>query len=390
MLGNVPPGSSRPNIVIWLTLIVAVLASGCSAHDRQAASSPTPSAATATSPTGSPPAASGSATPSVTSPSPTPSASSHIVATPDDTRPFSEPRPLAQDLTYGMESPLVRELQVRLKQARYLAVLDVTGKFGDQTQSAVLGFQRDKGLPTTGVVGQLTWDALLPMTHEPTADELNNTDVGPWYTGPSHPGYVMEIQHRLTQIGGYSGPIDGAYNQPTRDAISAFRVGEGLAAGEVMDERAWKRLVAKSRNPRYAELFTEPPLDLGLAQNLDQRCLTGRVVCISKEQKLLSLVVDGQVLLTRESRFARPGYDTPVGDYRVWHMDNETVSVIFGERTPMPYAVFFNRDIAIHFSDDFADRGYDSGSHGCSQLRDYRAAKWLYEQLALGDRVVVY
>ena len=41
-------------------------------------------------------------------------------------------------------------------------------------------------------------------------------------------------------------------------------------------------------------------------------------------------------------------------------------------------------------SQDFADKGYGGGSHGCSQLRDYQVAKWLYEQVKVGDRVVVY
>ena len=71
-------------------------------------------------------------------------------------------------------------------------------------------------------------------------------------------------------------------------------------------------------------------------------------------------------------------------------MNNETVSVIFGERTPMPYAIFYHGDVAIHFSDNFADIGYEGGSHGCSQLDDYQVAKWLYEQMQVGDRVVVY
>lgn len=71
-------------------------------------------------------------------------------------------------------------------------------------------------------------------------------------------------------------------------------------------------------------------------------------------------------------------------------MNKDTVSAIFGERTPMPYAIFYDGNVAIHFSDDFADNGYASGSHGCSQIRDYQAAKWLYEQVKVGDRVVVY
>ena len=357
-----------------------------------------PSAAAPTSAAPEPPASSSEPAPATTAapeppatsePAPEP-APTHVVATPADTRPFSEPEPIPQNLSYGMESDLVRELQVRLRHAKYLAIIDVTSKFGDQTQNAVINFQRDHGIPTTGTVGQQTWDALLPKSHEPTAEELNNTNVGPWFTGPTHEGYLMEVQHRLSQVGGYSGPIDGQFNQLTKDAIANWRTSQGLASSDVMDERAWQRLLAKSRNPSYADLFAAPPADQGLVHELDARCQVGKVVCISKAQNRLSYVVDGQILLTREARFAMPGWESPVGDYRVWYMNNDTVSNIFGERTPMPYAVFYNRDVAIHFSDNFADMGYESGSHGCTQVKDYQAAKWLYEQLVVGDRVVVY
>lgn len=324
--------------------------------------------------------------PATVEPAPTPE---WVAATPADPRPFSEPELIPQELSVGVQSPLVRELQVRLRQARYLAIVDVTDMFGEQTRAAVVNFQRDNGLPTTGIVGQLTWDALLPKSHQPTDAELTNTDVGPWFTGPMHPGFIMEVQHRLTQVGIYQGPVNGEFDQPTKDAIAAFRTSIGLSAGEVMDERAWVNLRGRTRNPSYAELFTAPPASTE-TQDLDPRCLTGKVVCISKEQLKMSLVVDGQIQFTRPARFARPGYESPVGEFRVWYMNNETVSSIFGERTPMPYAIFYNGDVAIHFSDDFADNGYASGSHGCSQLKDYQVAKWLYEQMQVGDRIVVY
>lgn len=313
----------------------------------------------------------------------------HVVASPADPRPFSEPEPLPQELSYGSESPLVRELQIRLRQAKYLAMYDATEKFGEQTRVAVVNFQRDNGLPATGVVGQQTWDALLPKSHEPTEAELNNTDVGPWFTGPMNTGYIMEVQHRLSQMGLYHGAVDGKFNRTTKDAIGAFRASIGLPVSEVMDERTWANLRGRTRNPSYAELFDAAPVST-LTQELDQRCTTGRVMCISKGQNLMSYVVDGQVQFTREARFAQPGYESPVGDFRVWYMNNETVSVIFGERTPMPYAIFYSGDVAIHFSDNFNDVGYDGGSHGCSQLKDYQAAKWLYEQMRVGERVVVY
>ena len=310
----------------------------------------------------------------------------HGDATP---RPFSQPAPLAQELRHKMEHPLVRELQVRLRHAKYLALYDVDDRFGLKTRETVRKFQKDHGLRATGIVDQATWDKLLPKSHQPTAAELNNTDVGAWFTGPGQAGYIKELQHRLKQVGHYQGAVDGQYQQATQQAIAGFRTQAGLPASTVMDERTWARLIAKTRNPRYAQLFDKPPTSQ-MTQELDTRCLTGKVVCISWEQKKMSLVHDGRTLFTREARFARPGWESDKGEFRIWYMNADTVSTIFGERTPMPYAIFYDKNVAIHYSDDFDQVGYEGGSHGCSQLNDYQTAKWLYEQVKVGDKVVVY
>ena len=297
--------------------------------------------------------------------------------------------PLAQELRYRMESPQVRELQVRLRLAKYLAVYDVDDRFGMLTRGAVVNFQRDNKLAATGTVNQQTWDALLARSRAPTQAELNNTDIGLWFAAPEQPGYMMELQHRLRQVGLYQDTVDGAFNNPTKQAIGAWRTRIGLPVSDVMDERSWTPLIGRTRTPRYAQLFSAPPAST-LVQELDPRCATGKVVCVSKSQKKMSYVVDGKVHFTREARFSMPGWDSPEGDFRIWYMNSDTVSKIFGERTPMPYAIFYQGNVAIHYSQDFADKGYEGGSHGCSQLRDYQVAKWLYEQLKVGDRVVVY
>ncbi len=304
-------------------------------------------------------------------------------------RPGGASGQLGQELRYRVQSPQVRELQVRLRLAKYLALYDVDDRFGMVTREAVVKFQRDNGLSPTGMVNQQTWDALLLSSRPPTEAELNNTDVGPWFAAPAQTGYMMELQHRLRQVGLYQGAADGTFDAATRRAIEAWRVRIGLPVSEVMDERTWEPLIRRTRNPRYAELFGAPPAST-LVQQLDPRCAVGKVVCISKQQRKMSYVVDGKVHFTREARFSRPGWDSPEGDFRIWHMNSDTVSAIFGERTPMPYAVFYQGNVAIHYSQDFADKGYGSGSHGCSQLRDYQVAKWLYEQVKIGDRVVVY
>ena len=298
-------------------------------------------------------------------------------------------QPLREELRVRMESPIVRELQVRLRHAKYFALYDVDDRFSLRTREGVRKFQEDHGLPPTGVVNQATWSLLLSKSRTPTAAELTNTDIGPWFTSPEQHGYLRELQHRLRQLEHYEGPLSGTLDAPTRQAVQAFRASQGLSPSEVMDERAWARLIARTRLPSYKQLFDAPPRS-EMTQELDPRCAEGKVVCISKAQKKMSLVVDGQVLFTREARFSRPGWESPTGVFRIWYMNQDTVSTIFGERTPMPYAIFYDGNVAIHYSDDFAQVGYEGGSHGCSQLRDYQAAKWLFEQVKRGDKVVVY
>ena len=299
------------------------------------------------------------------------------------------PAPLAQELRFKMQSPQVRELQVRLRQAKLLAVVDVEDRFGQLTREAVIKLQKDAGLRPTGVVDTATWAQLAARSRTPTQAELDNTDIGAWFVAPSEPAFMMELQHRLKQAGLYQGALDGVFNDATRQAIAAWRTRIGLPASEVMDERTWTPLIRRTRLPRYADLFSAPPSS-SMTQQLDPRCTTGRVVCISRQQKKMSFVDNGRIRFTREARFAMPGWESDEGEFRIWYMNHETVSKIFGERTPMPYALFYDRNVAVHYSQDFADKGYGGGSHGCSQLRDYQVAKWLYEQVKVGDRVIVY
>ena len=52
--------------------------------------------------------------------------------------------------------------------------------------------------------------------------------------------------------------------------------------------------------------------------------------------------------------------------------------------------MFFSGGQAVHYSPDFAARGYAGASHGCVNVRDLSAIKSLYSQVAVGDKVIVY
>ena len=130
--------------------------------------------------------------------------------------------------------------------------------------------------------------------------------------------------------------------------------------------------------------------------DLPKACLSeGKVLCIDKTSKLLRYVHKGKVVQTLDVRFGVPGLDTPTGSFRVWYRDRYATSGINGPDQPrasMPYALFFNGDIAVHYSPSFAASGYypGGGSHGCVNVADLKGVAWLFDQIPVGTLVHVY
>lgn len=129
---------------------------------------------------------------------------------------------------------------------------------------------------------------------------------------------------------------------------------------------------------------------------LPKRCLSeGKVLCVDKTAKLLRYVHKGKVVQTLDVRFGVPGLDTPTGTFRVWYKDRYATSGINGPdqpRAPMPYAMFFNGDMAVHYSPTFAASGYypGGGSHGCINVADLQGVSWLFDRIPVGTMVHIY
>lgn len=126
----------------------------------------------------------------------------------------------------------------------------------------------------------------------------------------------------------------------------------------------------------------------GRVGELPEQCQRQRTICVDMNQKLLRLVSDGNVLLTLDARFGMPGYATAQGTFRVQRKSRNHVSSLY--RTRMPFALFFNGGQAVHYSPYFHRDGYLGGSHGCINLRDFRAAEWLFDRVPVGTRVFIY
>jgi murein L,D-transpeptidase YcbB/YkuD len=196
---------------------------------------------------------------------------------------------------------------------------------------------------------------------------------------------VRELQARLRQIGHFHRDPTGYYGSATATAVSSFQGKRGLPRTGATDSVTWRRLLAMTRKPTRAEL--RPPVERPGAK-ADPRCLTGRVMCISKNSRTLSWMIDGKVKSSMDVRFGSEYTPTREGTFTVFWKSRHHVSTLYD--SPMPYAMFFSGGQAVHYSSDFAARGYSGASHGCVNVRDERKIAALFGQVHNGDKVVIY
>ena len=194
---------------------------------------------------------------------------------------------------------------------------------------------------------------------------------------------VAKAQYRLTWLG-YEmrkKEIDNDfYGRSTVGAVKQFQRKFFLPITGKINKDTWKMLEKVGDN----------------VGDLPKACLKERqVLCVDKTAKLLRYVLKGKVVQTLDVRFGVPGLETPTGSYRVWYKDRYATSGINGPdqpRAPMPYALFFNGDMAVHYSPTFAANGYypGGGSHGCINVADLDGVSWLFDQIPVGTLTYIY
>ncbi len=195
---------------------------------------------------------------------------------------------------------------------------------------------------------------------------------------------VRDLQARLRALAWYFSTPDGVYGKETEEAVRGFQEKRRFPVTGEVDRRTLDRLHDMTGTPTRDQM--------GLHNKpgpLDKRCKTGRVLCIDKTSRTLRWVVDGKVLKTVDVRFGSSYTPTREGVFEVFLKSRDHVSSLYD--TPMPFAMFFSRGQAVHYSPDFAATGYNGASHGCVNVRDYDAVRWLFDtQVQVGDTVVVY
>ena len=123
----------------------------------------------------------------------------------------------------------VAQLQQALKVLGYYEG-DVTGIFDDATGAAVAALQRDLGLPETGDYDAAT-DAALRERLGGRLDAFGTS--------------VMQLQQALTELGHYTGPIDGRYSDATIAAVKAFQRDLGVPETGIIDVATLRAIYAR-------------------------------------------------------------------------------------------------------------------------------------------------
>lgn len=143
-------------------------------------------------------------------------------------------------LEEGDQGPAVETLQNQLTSLGYYDG-PITGFFGPLTETALIQFQRDKGLMADGIVGNATQSAIdsamqsqsssqsVQTASASTSSEsaLPDPNDGVWEMGEMGDS-VEAIQRDLRTLGYYSRSIDGDYGSGTEEAVVEFQRSQNL------------------------------------------------------------------------------------------------------------------------------------------------------------------
>ena len=191
---------------------------------------------------------------------------------------------------------------------------------------------------------------------------------------------VKALQRRLVKARTLdSGLVTSYFGTRTEAAVKKFQRANGLRANGKVSRTTWNRLVNKTGKIKITTT----------SRKIDKRCkVRGRSLCIDKTRDKLYYMKNSKIIRTFDARFGCAGTRTREGRFSVLWKSRNHVSTLY--HTPMPYAMFFSGGQAVHYSSDFAARGYRGCSHGCVNIRNKAGIRWVFDQVRNGDRVVVY
>lgn len=145
--------------------------------------------------------------------------------------------PTGDSMRPGDSGPAVEELQTLLKSVDCFDYDQVTGYYGDATESGVRKFQSTHGLTVDGVAGS---DTMAKLRASAKGDKpLKPDSICLGMSGQD----VSDIQKRLQDLGLYTEPeITGYYGPKTEEAVMAFQEAAGMKADGIAGTNTRKAL----------------------------------------------------------------------------------------------------------------------------------------------------
>jgi peptidoglycan hydrolase-like protein with peptidoglycan-binding domain len=175
---------------------------------------------------------------------------------------------------------------------------------------------------------------------------------------------VRYLEYQLAALKYFPGPIDGVYDNRTRDAVMAFQKVEGLKRTGTVGDVTWERLsTAQTPAPKLTDVGTRIEVDL--------------------TRQVLFMITDDKVWKIVHVSTGRQG--TRTGHYSIKEKYKGTVSCITVDGV-MYYPSYIVSRTAIH--------GYRSvpsypASHGCVRVPMW-VAKQLWNETPTGMTIDIY
>ncbi|MEG1017854.1 MAG: peptidoglycan-binding protein, partial [Oscillospiraceae bacterium] len=138
-----------------------------------------------------------------------------------------------------------------------LGFLKVDGIYGPNTKSTVMQYQAIKGICVDGIIGEITWNAIVldySSLPDPTTDVYPGTPLTYGSTGSS----VLKMQRYLNMIRTVYTAIneleeDSVFGSHMADATRLFQKQFGLSPDEVIGEKTWYAIVEMYRKVKAGE-----------------------------------------------------------------------------------------------------------------------------------------
>ena len=165
----------------------------------------------------------------------------------------------AQSYRLGDEADEIATIQTALKQLKLYSA-DITGHYGEKTETAVKKFQKKYALEDNGVVDEATRAALYEaagITY--TAGSSSSSSASSSNSSVSSSGgttlrydmrsdAVLKLQQDLSKLGYYSGTISGHFGSKTEAAVMSFQKANGLSADGIAGSKTLAKIATALGN----------------------------------------------------------------------------------------------------------------------------------------------